>query len=275
MNDAEIPSGAALANAGSPPADEPQDWRAALAPETRSFAEQFASPADAVKTALDLRQKLSTAVQLPGPDADPEKRLALFNRLGRPETADGYVVNRPETLPDWISPDDEGVRAAEQSFLSAMHAAGATQDMVDAALGWYWNNLSDAEAARDRADEAAIADVEAGLRSEWGRDYEKNLAHAGRAVAAFGGEELGETLAQYGLSNHPALVRAFARIGRTMGEDDMISGPVSETTREQLRKRAEDLVAEDDYWTNESLQREMRDIMLQLYGDKEIGPGAA
>lgn len=251
------------------------DWRAGLAPEMQSFARQFATPADAVRTALDLRQKLSTAVQMPGADADPEKRLEIFNRLGRPESPDGYEVAHPEAVPDWVSFEDETVQETQRSFLEAMHGAGATQEMVDAALGWYWGQFAASEAARDRAMDEEFTSAEAGLRSEWGRDFERNLEHAGRAVAAFGGRELGDALERHGLSNHPAVVRAFARIGRTMGEDDMISGSISDTTRDQLRRRAEGLVAEDDYWSNEAHQREMRQIMLQLYGDKEIGPGAA
>ena len=251
------------------------DWRASLPPEMHGFAAQFASPGDAVKTALDLRRKLSTAVQVPGPDADPAQRLEVFNRLGRPETVDGYAVAPPENLPDWVSFDDESVQDAQRSFLESMHGAGATQDMVDAALGWYWNALAESEAARDRSIERDYADAEAGLRREWGREFEANIEHAGRAVAAFGGRDLGDALDQFGLSNPPAVIRAFARIGRTMGEDDMISGPMTDTTRDQLKQRAEDLVAEDDYWTNEAHQREMRRIMLQLYGEDEIGPGAA
>lgn len=254
---------------------EAADWRSMLPPEMHNFANQFASPADAVKTALDLRQKLSTSVQVPGADTDPAKRLEVFNRLGRPETVDGYNVTPPENAPDWVSLEDESVQGAQRSFLEAMHGTGATQEMVDAAFGWYWNHLSDSESARDRVLEEELANAEAGLRREWGREFEGNLEHAGRAVAAFGGHELGDTLEQFGLSNHPAVIRAFARVGRTMGEDTMISGPMTDTTRDQLKQRAEDLVAEDDYWTNEAHQREMREIMLQLYGEKEIGPGAA
>lgn len=250
------------------------DWRVSLPPEMQGFANQFASPADAVKTALELRQKLSTSVQLPGADADPSRRLEVFNRLGRPETVDGYTVVPPENLPDWVSFEDEAVRNAQRSFLEVMHGTGATQQMVDAALGWYWDQLTGSESARDSLLEDEYAGAEAGLRREWGRDFEANLEHAGRAVAAFGGRELGDALEQYGLSNHPAVIRAFARVGRTMGEDDMISGPMTDTTRDQLKQRAEDLVSEDDYWTNEAHQREMRQIMLQLYGETEIGPGA-
>lgn len=256
-------------------ANETADWRATLPPDMHGFANQFASPADAVKTALDLRQKLSTSVQVPGPDSDPTKRLEVFNRLGRPETVDGYQVTPPENIPDWVSLEDESVQGAQRSFLEAMHGTGATQEMVDTALGWYWNHLSESESTRDRVLDDEFANTEAGLRREWGRDFEGNLEHAGRAVAAFGGQELGDTLEQFGLSNHPAVIRAFARVGRTMGEDTMISGPMTDTTRDQLKQRAEDLVAEDDYWTSEAHQREMREIMLQLYGEKEIGPGAS
>lgn len=251
------------------------DWRAKLPPEMQGFANQFASPTDVVKTALELRQKLSTSVQVPAADADPAKRLEVFNRLGRPETVDGYELVPPENLPDWVSFEDESVQAAQRSFLEAMHGTGATQEIVDAAFGWYWNHLSESESARDRVLEDEFANAEAGLRREWGRDFERNLEHAGRAVAAFGGQDLGDTLEQFGLANHPAVIRAFARVGRTIGEDTMISGPMTDTTRDQLKQRAEDLVAEDDYWTNEAHQREMREIMLQLYGETEIGPGAA
>ncbi|MEQ9124540.1 MAG: hypothetical protein RIM80_18455, partial [Alphaproteobacteria bacterium] len=253
----------------------PDDWRAVLADDERAFAAQFASPADAVRTALDFRRKLSTAVQIPDPGGDPAARLSLFNRLGRPESVDGYQVSPPDNLPAWVAYEDPSIQESQRSFLDAMHAAGATQDMVDAALGWYWNNLSETETARDRQIEGDYAASEAGLRREWGRDFDRNLEHAGRAVAAFGGRDLGEILENYGLSSHPAVVRAFARVGRTMGEHDMISGSTGDTTQDQLRKRAEDLVAEDDYWTNETLQREMREIMVRLYGGQEIGPGAA
>jgi hypothetical protein len=250
------------------------DWRASLPPEMHSFANQFTSPTDAVKTALELRQKLSTSIQVPDADTDLARRLDVFNRLGRPETVEGYVVQPPENLPDWVSFEDDGVQDAQRSFLEAMHGTGATQDMIDTAFGWYWDHLAESESARDRVLESEFSDAEAGLRREWGRDFEANLEHAVRAVVAFGGRELGDVLEQYGLSNHPAVVRAFARAGRTMGEDDMISGPMTGTTRDQLKERAEDLVSEDDYWTNEAHQREMRQIMLQLYGENEIGPGA-
>lgn len=257
-------------------ADPGLDWREGLAADERGFAEQFASPVDAVRSALEYRRKLSTSVQLPdaGDGDSADARLEIFNRLGRPAEIDGYEVAPPENLPAWVPYEDESVQLAQRGFLEAMHGAGATQDMVATALDWYWNNLSHTETARDQALESDYADAEAGLRREWGRDFEKNLEHASRAVAAYGGTELGEALDQYGLSSHPAVVRAFARVGRTMGEDDMISGSISDTTRDQLKQRAEDLVAEDDYWSNETLQREMRQIMLQLYGDTEIGPGA-
>jgi hypothetical protein len=256
-------------------AEAAADWRGTLAPEMQSFARQFASPADAVRTALDLRQKLSTAVQIPAADADPARRLEIFDRLGRPASPDDYEVAMPDGLPDWVDPGGEAVQTAQRSFLEAMHAAGATQEMVETALGWYWRHFADSEAARDRGLEEDYAAAEAGLRREWGRDFERNVEHAERAVAAFGGRALSEALDRYGLSSHPAVVRAFARIGRTMGEDDMISGTISDTTRDQMRRRAEELVSEDDYWTNSASQREMREIMLRLYGEKEIGPGVA
>lgn len=287
MTEPDAPAAAAdapaVAPAGGSPPDvsgersghsEPGDWRDTLDPDLQRYAERFASAGDAVKTARELRRKLSTAVQLPAPDAPREQTFDILNRLGRPETADGYDVSPPEALPDWVDYADEGVQEAQRSFLDAMHAAGATQDVVDAALGWYWAQLAESETARDRMLDAEIENAQASLRREWGGDYARNAEHAGRAITAFGGDELHDALDRYGLSRHPPVIRAFARIGRSMGEDDMVTGPISETTRDQLRQRAEALVAQDDYWTSEAHQREMREIMQQLYGSGEAGPDA-
>ena len=62
-------------------------------------------------------EDIANTVGVPAADADPAKRLEVFNRLGRPETVDGYELVPPENLPDWVSFEDESVQAAQRSFL--------------------------------------------------------------------------------------------------------------------------------------------------------------
>jgi hypothetical protein len=249
------------------------DWRDGLPSELRPMAERMNTPHDAVKVAADLRHKLSRAIVPPDDSASEDERNAFYSRLGRPATPDGYDYTRPETLPDHLVPDDAGV-ANEGSFLAAMHQAGATPAVVQAAFDWYYGMLTetvgDSPPGIDRG--ASIEAATSALRREWGSDYDKNLELANRAFNTFGGADVVEAFNQHDLSNHPAVVRAFARIGLQMGEDDMITGSLDGMSDDDLKKKAENLMAEDDYWTNESTQTEVRSIMERLYGNTPINP---
>lgn len=51
-----------------------------------------------------------------------------------------------------------------------------------------------------------------------------NLSVAQRALDQFGGPELKEYLNTTGLGNHPALVKAFIKVGKAMSEDKVVTG---------------------------------------------------
>ena len=51
---------------------------------------------------------------------------------------------------------------------------------------------------------------------EWGSTYDANLDLARRAVTEVGGDDLKEALEVSGMGNDPALIRAFAGIGRRL-----------------------------------------------------------
>jgi len=71
-------------------------------------------------------------------------------------------------------------------------------------------------ALKQQADwiQAVKADKEIG-----GQNFATALRHANTALNKFGGEPLVAALQQLGIANHPELVRAFARVGKDMGED--------------------------------------------------------
>ncbi|EMP2052946.1 peptidase [Enterobacter kobei] len=51
-----------------------------------------------------------------------------------------------------------------------------------------------------------------------------NLSAAQRALGQFGDPELKEYLDSTGLGNHPALVKAFIKVGKAMSEDKVVTG---------------------------------------------------
>lgn len=52
---------------------------------------------------------------------------------------------------------------------------------------------------------------------------EETLDLANRVVGRFGGDELREVLDQTGMGNHWAIIMAFARIGKFLGEDTLVT----------------------------------------------------
>lgn len=67
--------------------------------------------------------------------------------------------------------------------------------------------------------EAVKADKEIG-----GDKLTANLSAAQRALEQFGDPELKEYLDSTGLGNHPALVKAFIKVGKAMSEDKVVTG---------------------------------------------------
>ena len=62
-----------------------------------------------------------------------------------------------------------------------------------------------------------------------------SLSVAQRALDQFGTPELKEYLNSTGLGNHPELVKAFVKIGKSMSEDGMVTG--SKTTTQSVAQR--------------------------------------
>lgn len=70
--------------------------------------------------------------------------------------------------------------------------------------------------------EAVKADKEIG-----GANLTSSISSAQRALEIFGDADLKQYLNETGLGNHPALVKAFVKVGKAMSEDNMITGKES------------------------------------------------
>lgn len=77
--------------------------------------------------------------------------------------------------------------------------------------------------AWQKTTEQWAADVKAD-KEIGGDNLTGNLSAAQRALAQFGDLELKEYLDSTGLGNHPALVKAFIKVGKAMSEDKVVTG---------------------------------------------------
>ncbi|MEQ8193882.1 MAG: hypothetical protein RIB59_05280 [Rhodospirillales bacterium] len=263
-------------------ADAGEDWRSGIEDaQVRRFAGRFQSPADAARTAFELRQKLSTALPLPGKDAGEDEVARFREHLGVPPEPDGYGIALHEIAPkDFPVSEDDQMRL--QSFLETMHKAGAPQDVVKAAVGFYYEMASDAlgemQAGRTESLEAANAE----LHKEWGRAYEGNIKAAQRALVAYGGDRLIEFLNNtqadgMRLGDHPEIIRAFASIGKAVGEDGFHGGEgaaAGSTVQERINEihawqYSPDPAVREKY-RSAAAQNELESLYARLHGEGPV-----
>jgi hypothetical protein len=206
----------AVARALAAPAPE---WTQALPLELKSMVET-----KGYKTPADLAQAYAHAEKAIGADKVVVPKDGVWDqqaraKLGIPERADGYRLNRP-SLPPGVDYDEN----FERSMLPVAHKLGLTpaqvQGLVDAVtshrLGEF-QSLAQSSSGRE-------AETAAMLKAEYGSNYDAKIQQAARAVRQFGGDEVIQLLNESGYGNHPALIRMMAKIGGMMTEDSLKVG---------------------------------------------------
>ncbi len=74
-------------------------------------------------------------------------------------------------------------------------------------------------------------------RAMLGEKWQEEVSHAVRAADRLGGPQLRQLLEETGLGNHPAMVRAFAQVGKRMAEDVFVNG-AAETSQDKTFTQA-------------------------------------
>lgn len=150
----------------------------------------------------------------------------LERRLGGaeapPSTADEYKVNVPESLKDAL-PADELTKSAEfKGFLGKLHAAGASQKIVDVAVAELLEaGVKMHAAAPVLAEAECVATLKQVDGWKTNEQYAAQIQHAWRAAKGFGekGGVSMDEIEKAGLHNHPLFIRIMAAVGPEMEED--------------------------------------------------------
>ena len=152
-------------------------------------------------------------LQLPK-EGDEEGWNQVYNRLGRPEKADGYDFD--------LGDGEQSPDVAD--FKNVAHQLGLTNDQAKTMLGIY-NQISENDLAEEQEQfEQMNVEYLQDIQKEWGDDFNKNSELARRAFQNFASEELMDVMKETGLSNHPEVLKTFARIGQVLSEDNILPG---------------------------------------------------
>lgn len=212
----------------SPPAAaQPTDWRADLPPDLRDnpVTKRIGSVQDLLKEHIGV-QKLIGGEKIPAPQDNwgEAEWNAHFDRLGRPESAEGYEIDTSE-LPESF-PLDEAMMGVVRK---AAHAAGIPAKALGAVMGEVLKHQAEGYAAIQQQSAQQAAETDKALKTEWGASYGAKLDQANRAFKQVFGDQVDEirnTVLADGtlLGNHPALIQAFAKVGGSMGEHALKTG---------------------------------------------------
>lgn len=187
------------------------DWKEMLSEDTRASKsiESVKSLDDLVKSYEHTKSLVGRKVE----DMDPEQISAVYNKLGRPETPEGYEIeagqNDDADIMDW--------------YKQAAFEAGLPKEGTQSFLNKY--KEFEASALEKRAEAAKLQNqvwVD-DIKKELGPAFERDIGLAQRAVREHGGDELAEVLEKAGVSNHPLVVKAFINAGKNLTEDNFIS----------------------------------------------------
>ena len=158
-------------------------------------------------------------VVLPAADAPQEDMDAFYNKLGRPEKADGYEVPT-ENMPAEIPVDGELIG----KFFEEAHRVGLSKSQAAALVRWQTTLQQDQMGLYEQQNIEAMQQSESAMRKEFGNAFEEKLSMAQDVVKKFGGDELVQVLNETGLGNSPEVIRAFANIAKVISNDEVIGG---------------------------------------------------
>lgn len=190
--------------------------------------------ASLAKTAFNAESLLGKSVQLPGEGATKEELDKFFNRLGRPEKAEGYDFKLPDGLPKELPYDGEFAK----EFKSWAHEAGLTPRQAALVHDKFVSRTGSFFTKQREAEEARAVSVTDTLAKEWGDPggdpFKANVEDMTRAVKGLNLEGalkeaglLGSIEGQGSYVRNADIAKALAKIGKEMFREDNLVGGVS------------------------------------------------
>lgn len=198
------------------------DWRSDLPPDLQAapWLKDYASKEAAIKGLGDLKSYQGRSVGIPGKDAKPEDWTRVYDRLGRPKTAEEYDIPSPvgtEGAPWWTDDLGTGLKGiAHKVGLNNTQAATFVQEVAQF-LGAGHNR-------QEASKVEATAQTQRALSELWGGAKVQNLHLAQQAVKRFGDGEtdLWSFFEDTGLGNNVGFIQFLHRIGSLLPEDTYV-----------------------------------------------------
>ncbi len=196
-------------------------WKEAISEEFRNDPniEKFTEIDALAKSYINATQMIGKdKVAVPNKNSTDDQWNEVYDKLGRPESADKYSLNaKSEVVPI----DDNAIK----QFAENAHQLGLNNKQAQGILEFYKNNMEGMAQQAKVDTETAQAQSTQELRQEWGREFDSNIKKAGALAKANMNPEILDMQLKDGmrLGDHPEIIKGFAKIAGMMSEDKIVS----------------------------------------------------
>ena len=196
-------------------------WKEAISEEFRNDPniEKFTEIDALAKSYINATQMIGKdKVAVPNKNSTDDQWNEVYDKLGRPESADKYSLNAKSE----VVPIDEN---AIKQFAENAHQLGLNNKQAQGILEFYKNNMEGMAQQAKVDTETAQAQSTQQLRQEWGREFDTNIKKAGALAKANMNPEILDMQLKDGmrLGDHPEIIKGFAKIAGMMSEDKIVS----------------------------------------------------
>lgn len=214
-------------------------------------------------------QRLIGADKLPIPVNPTDEDLDnIYNRLGRPENAEGYQI----AVDGNIVTED-----VAKTYADIAHKLRLTPEQASGVLEYYKSTSMANVETMQKADAEIRERTENELKQEWGANYERNITAAKKVVDEFASPEILDMQLADGtrIGNHPEFIKAFAKIAdfrhSVTSEDTISDAPQTNILTAKAAQAEVDAIMNDrshPYWdkTNPIARQNAVDRMQELMG---------
>jgi len=243
------------------------NWRDVIPEDLRNVPviQQTKDITSMAKQLINAQKALGGKIKIPA-DGDTAGWDDVYNKLGRPESVDGYKVTRPEVV-EGIQYDE----GREKSFLETAHQLGLNNSQVNALINW---NQEQAKMQLGKSAEMA-KDAVSTLKGEWGNAFDERLAITERLVDKYGGDDV-----EMALQDNPTLIKFIYELGHNLIEGSAVGEGKAGFTMspreaiEEINKKMRDPNFTKAYYsskdpTHESAVEEMKRLNEMAYPEME------
>jgi hypothetical protein len=224
-------------------------WKEAISEEYRSNPniEKFTEIDALAKSYINAVSMIGAdKISLPGKSATDEQWNEVYNKLGRPESADKYTL---EFKTDVASIDENTIKG----FAQNAYKLGLNNKQAQGILEFYKSKLESSAKEMNVNMEYAQEQAANSLRAEWGKSYDENLRKASSIAQTYLEPELLDTQLRDGsrLGDNPKIIKAFANIANLLSEDKIIGTEADNVLQgREIEKEIEELTSDRQgaYW---------------------------